>query len=218
MKYIGQHHYSGKGIDPNYLGSGKYLQEAIIKYGKSNFTCKILCRCNSAQELDIKEMYYIDLYNAVDSPEFYNLVPGGTGQRPGFQFSEETKRKLVEHHSNRTRIHKGDVGKLVKTCDLQRYLDDGWELGYSKAVKGRLNCGRMPGKLNPMYGKKHSEETRRKISEALSGRTAHNKGIPNKYAQGTRWITNITTLQHRMVSKQVAEDLVSSGNWRFGRN
>jgi len=34
------------------------------------------------------------------------------------------------------------------------------------------------GKNNVMYGKKHSAETRKKMSEALKGKVAHNKGKP----------------------------------------
>lgn len=43
-------------------------------------------------------------------------------------------------------------------------------------AKCSLNSSR-PGSLNPFYGKKHSEETKRKISEKRKGHS-DNKGIP----------------------------------------
>lgn len=76
-KYIGQHR-SNK-LDHSYLGSGKALTEAVIKYGKENFSTKILCECYSEDELNEKEVYYIKLYNAVESRDFYNMARGGKG-------------------------------------------------------------------------------------------------------------------------------------------
>lgn len=75
-QYIGQH----KG-DPNdnYLGSGLGIMRAIKKYGKENFTKTILCYCNTREEADEQERYYIQKYNAVNSSRFYNAMEGGTG-------------------------------------------------------------------------------------------------------------------------------------------
>ena len=74
-RYIGQHRSIE--FDPSYLGSGKLLTRAIQKYTKEAFKCEILCTCESDEELDHMERYYISKYNAVNSPEFYNLSEGG---------------------------------------------------------------------------------------------------------------------------------------------
>lgn len=74
-KYIGQHY--GTTTD-KYLGSGIQLTRAIKKYGKENFQREIL-EIVSENTVDEKEKYYIDLYNAVASEEYYNIAEGGNG-------------------------------------------------------------------------------------------------------------------------------------------
>lgn len=75
-QYIGQH----KGdYNDSYLGSGILITKAIKKYGKDNFTKEVLAYCNSREEADEKERYYIEKYNAIDSDNFYNCQEGGTG-------------------------------------------------------------------------------------------------------------------------------------------
>jgi hypothetical protein len=79
MKYIGQKKYIyGQGFYA-YLGSGIRLSNAIAKYGREHFVKEILCECYSKEEMDDMEQYYIDYYNAVKSPLFYNLAKGGDG-------------------------------------------------------------------------------------------------------------------------------------------
>ena len=54
------------------------IKDAIAKYGKSNFSKTILCYC-SKEDIDEKEKYYINLYNAVEDRNFYNCSEGGQG-------------------------------------------------------------------------------------------------------------------------------------------
>jgi hypothetical protein len=73
--YIGKH----SGGDPNYMGSGKLLKLAYKKYGQENFEKVILETCSSEEELNIKEIEWINNTNALTDPACYNLVEGGTG-------------------------------------------------------------------------------------------------------------------------------------------
>lgn len=75
--YIGQkksHKFLGK----SYLGSGNYILNAIDKYGKDNFDIQLLCECNSAEELNEKEIYYIALYDSTNLEIGYNISHGGS--------------------------------------------------------------------------------------------------------------------------------------------
>lgn len=91
-KYIGQRKY----VDgwEEYLGSGKLLIRAIHKYGKENFQKTILQDAYSKEELDELEKYYIKLYDACNSDEFYNLASGGTGGNVLEGYDEEVKERI----------------------------------------------------------------------------------------------------------------------------
>lgn len=74
--YIGQH--VSPVFEPDkYIGSGKRLQLALKKYGRENFKNELLCECNSQQELDEKEIYYINIFNSTNRTIGYNLTSGG---------------------------------------------------------------------------------------------------------------------------------------------
>lgn len=95
-KYIGKHVYDGQEIDPKYLGSGKTLKQAIQKYGKENFKCEVLEWCNSIEELNRKEQYWINLCNATNNKEYYNIAIGGTGGPIIDSLTSEQKNKIYE--------------------------------------------------------------------------------------------------------------------------
>jgi hypothetical protein len=73
--YIGKHN----GSDPNYMGSGKLLKQAYKKYGQENFEKIILETCKTDNELNLKEIEWINKTSALTDPTCYNLVEGGTG-------------------------------------------------------------------------------------------------------------------------------------------
>ena len=61
----------------NYLGSGVILQHAIKKYGKENFTKKIIKHFNDPIEARDYEKKLIRETNAIKDKQYYNLVEGG---------------------------------------------------------------------------------------------------------------------------------------------
>ena len=73
--YIGQH-ISSK-FDFNYLGSGSVLKRAIKKHGKSHFSSLLLESCESIEDLNRKESYWISYYNSTDPTVGYNIKYGG---------------------------------------------------------------------------------------------------------------------------------------------
>ena len=125
-KYIGKRQKSK--FDESYKGSGKRLQAAIKKYGWENFSCEILKWCETIEELNQSEKYFIQYYDAVNSSDYYNLAKGGDGGDTGVNYkgmaprkahhSEETKKKMSEQRlghltsiETRDKISKSNSGK-----------------------------------------------------------------------------------------------------------
>lgn len=73
--YVGQHR--GESFDENYYGSGIILKRALDKYGKNNFSCEILEWCNTKQQLEEREIYWIDKLDSCNSKIGYNRSAGG---------------------------------------------------------------------------------------------------------------------------------------------
>ena len=73
--YIGKKHKSE--FDPTYYGSGIILQEAVKKYGKSNFLVELLSWANTNEELNQLEKKYISKFKS--DFDLYNIAEGGDG-------------------------------------------------------------------------------------------------------------------------------------------
>lgn len=102
----------------------------------------------SIENLDDREQYWIDFYNTMDRDFGYNLKAGG--QNGGSVMSDETKEKMsisVKNSYNNS--------NLRKTRSLNAL-----EQWANPIIKEKIL-----GKNNGMYGKHHSEESKRKMSE-----------------------------------------------------
>lgn len=75
--YVGQH--KGNNFDSNYIGSGLLLRKAINKYGIENFKCEIIQYCDTKNNLDEKEKYWINFFQSYKRKIGYNISLGGQG-------------------------------------------------------------------------------------------------------------------------------------------
>lgn len=64
----------------------EHLYNAIIKYGEENFKVEIICQCNTVEELNEREEYYINLYKSTDYSLGYNSQQGGDNHRRSFKW------------------------------------------------------------------------------------------------------------------------------------
>ena len=71
-----------------------YLQNAFNKYGIDNFYFEIIEKCDK-DELNNKEIYYINYYDSLSRNKGYNIQDGGNSSSP----SLETKIKLMKSKS-----------------------------------------------------------------------------------------------------------------------
>lgn len=188
--------YVGKDAknNPNYLGSGNLIKLAIIKYGKENFKKEILEICVDDNELSEKEIYWINKLDSINLLIGYNLSEGGIGGCLGCKRSDESKEKIKgvnnpfygKHHSDETKrkisdIHKGKLGPnngKVLSIETKNKISE-TKIGSIPWNKGKTNVY-SEERLNELkksalgnsncLGKKHSDETKNKISEKAKNR------------------------------------------------
>lgn len=147
MKYIGKCVYARKckNVD-TYLGSGVYLKRAINKYGKENFSRRILIEAKTKQELEALEEEYILKNNAVLDPMYYNLkftsIGGDTyTYHPNKIEISKTKSKAFMGTKNPAynRKTKDSVIKAVKKANSKSIIAKG-KL-YSSAAEASRSLG-----------------------------------------------------------------------------
>jgi group I intron endonuclease len=150
--------YVGKDTNdnPNYLGSGIILKNAIKKYGIQNFKKEILENCNTIKDLNEREKYWIKKYNTLDKQIGYNISLGGDGG------------DLFSNNPNKENIRKKYIKANKNKCIGMRRSDESKQ-------KMKLNHADFNGKGNPFYGKTHAEKTIKKIKIIQSNRNWNNK-------------------------------------------
>lgn len=95
-KYIGKR--KGK-FDPRYVGSGTYLKKAVKKYGIENFAVSVLDWAKDRDELNSKEIKWIEEYDATNCHMFYNIQYGGAGGGINIEaYPEEDRKRVVENY------------------------------------------------------------------------------------------------------------------------
>ena len=176
-RYVGQHKSSE--FNPDYKGSGIYLWNSIRKHGVENYTVEMLEECSSQEEMNEKEVYWISFYDAVKRKDFYNITAGGNNHNPYLGLSEEDRvkvgKKISKAISGTVYVNKDGITKKVRREHLQEALDNGYSLGLSEE---RLE--KFRGKNNPMYGRKHTNEARAKMTKI---------GETNNW-YGKKWFTD----------------------------
>jgi hypothetical protein len=188
LGYIEKHH-----IIPKSIGGNDSVSNIVALTAREHFICHLLLtkmttgiakrkaihaawgmsnlkgpgqqryRVSSAiyEELKIKNANELSkLYTGVKNSKKSN--PGAKNGFYGKSHSEETKEKirrarLGSKDSNEVRIKKSIAGKQKPSVSIETRQK------LSVANKGRMG---YPGEENPFYGKKHSEESRKRMSES----------------------------------------------------
>jgi group I intron endonuclease len=132
-------------VNSSYLGSGKLITKAVLKYGKENFKLEILAFASSREALDTLEIKYIAEYREIYGNEFlYNLSAGGVG--PRIPCTKEKKEKL-------------------KKANAEAYKNN------PKLLEDKIKWAQERFSIpenNPRYHAVVTKETRIKLSEASS--------------------------------------------------
>ena len=118
-----------------------YFWQAIQEYGWSNFDHIILMENLSQEDANAYERYWISQYRSNTEAGGYNRTSGGQGLRG---LNESAKQKLKD--------------------SLNKYWAS--DEGRAQAKKHSLA---IQGENNPMYGKRHSVESKQAMSEKHKG-------------------------------------------------
>ena len=162
-QYVGQSKYD----NPEYFGSGSLIKKAIKKYGKNNFTKEILCKCDSRDELNEMEIYFIDILNTL-YPNGYNFDNGG-------YLSCGSKHPAVGDKISKTK--NGVKSKLRNKTYEEIYGEEEAIKQKAKRSKGFANhkldcqcsiCKNIRGEL---IGVKRTDITKQRLSESHKGNT-----------------------------------------------
>jgi len=124
------------------------ISRAILKYGWNNFSFEILEYCDS-ELLAERENYYFNLLQPFIENNGYNILRTATSNGwLGHKHTEESKKKMSESRMGLVPWNKGKTG-------LQKMSED----------ERTLRSKKYKGVGNPFYGKTHTEETKKQMSE-----------------------------------------------------
>lgn len=136
--YVGQKK-SSKYLGQKYLGSGKILKQAIEKYGRNNFKVELLEECSTFEELNQKEIYWIEKFNSTNKDIGYNITTGGQGTPgvdPGYHQGMKGKHQS-EYQKQRARESIGKVKQTLNTPEIKQKLSE----SAKKRTKNRITNG-----------------------------------------------------------------------------
>lgn len=189
MIYVGKH--STEDINDGYMGSGKYINRAIAKYGLENFQKEVLYKFGTEEEAFLKEAEIVN-EEFVRRKDTYNITLGGFGSWYASNISRtpEIRRELALKMNSVT------------------WSNDEFRLRKSKETSERNKRLHKEGKMKPVdrTGSKHSDEAKMKMKIAASNRS------PEQNSQfGTCWITNGTK------SVKIVKGSILPEGWRLGR-
>lgn len=204
--YVGQtavglrHRWGQHKSDTKRMRGPHHLVHSMRKYGHEVFTMELLHECETREEMDFVEMFYIALLNT-KSPSGYNLTDGGDGTQgcSGWKVSEETKAKLrgripwnkgkhhtAEHIEKAANAHRGR--KQTPEHIANRIKGREWRHGTASGYGlHKCRCEQCRKWRHDSHVKKvgviTKEEIRKKLSESHKGLPSWNKGT----AKGVYW-------------------------------
>lgn len=197
--YVGCH--KTRNLDDGYIGSGTILKRAIEKYGIENFDKEILFVFDTPEEMFAKEAEIVDkIFIELDTN--YNLLEGGCG---GFDYVNSSGKNLYgKNGENGKRNLKH--GNVLKEYLISIGKWEEWKTAFREGMKNKIQ---RDGHW--WIGKKHTEETKKKIGAALS-KCQTGKGN-SQY--GTCWVYS-TLGENKKIRKEDLESYLSMG-WLKGR-
>lgn len=129
-----------------------YLQSSFCKHGEDSFRFEVVEGCGQ-DIMQEREVYWIIQYHSYIDEDGYNIEAPYRGP-----VLEETRKKISESNKGKVR-----TPEMRRAASEQRRGQVAWNKGLTKEDPRVAKYSRVPGEF------KHSEETKRKISENRRG-------------------------------------------------
>lgn len=206
----------------------RYLYNAMNEYGITNFHPSVLEYADNCSDeyLSEREIYWISKYNSNNILYGYNMTKGGTG---GDVISSHPNRdEIVKKISDKNRGKKRTLEQKMKmsSSKIEYYknnkVSEATRLKMSNAVKRRIQDGsfkgfihRKTGKEHPFYGKRHSIESRKKMSDFRKGKSYEQimgveKATSLKALRSEKWLGNLNP-SYKDIDKEELKEMVDKG-------
>lgn len=155
---------------PGYVS---HITRAINKYGEDNFTIESIHNAKEGEDLFELEKYYIKLLGS-RSPNGYNMTDGGEGNNGGV-FPESAKKILRDKNlgkklSKETKKKIGDSGRGKKRSEEFKIRLSESRKGVPRPPSVSKRTSEFMKGHKYWVGKKHSEESKKKMSLAKLGK------------------------------------------------
>lgn len=171
-------------------GRKYHLYNAIRKYGIDNFKVEVIDKAESFIDLSLKEIFWIQFYNTTNRKFGYNDTFGGEGGIP----TKETRLKISK--SRKGISPKEGTGKKISIA-LKDYWKNHIKEGPSLEIRNQIaetlkrkGCKpplhKMTGKNHPMFGKHHSDESKKLMSLGQTGIKRHSE--EEKQKRSVQWL------------------------------
>lgn len=141
-----------------------YFTNAINKYGWDSFKHEVLFENVDEKEAKEIEKKLINEYKTTDRNFGYNQSTGGEPMR-GVRHSAETRQKMSVAAKNK--VVKESAKKLLSEIMKNRPQEMKDAFSHYQRGKEPWNKG-LPREMNPVYGRKYSDERRENMSHGMS--------------------------------------------------
>lgn len=140
----------------------QHIRNAMIKYGREAFSREILEWCETREMLIQRESELVDR-DFIERTDTYNNRTGGYANT---QFSDVVRKQISDNNP----MHRKQVREKVS-----RALKDSWtderkkHLSVNNPMKDPEIATKLSGQNSVWWGRSHTEETRKLISDAKKG-------------------------------------------------
>lgn len=148
-----------------YYGSGKLIIAAIKKYGKENFKKEIIDKASTIEELNEKEIFWIEKLEARNLSIGYNLQKGGQGGDWN-SLTEDQKNHIRKRAGETSKNRKHSAEQIAKMRIAMKGKNTGKR---SLETREKMSLKRRGIKAKRTRKTKFSDNTRQKMSTRVSG-------------------------------------------------